>query len=291
MAAAKTDPPAPLLSAFEVRARAGEPFAVVRVQDLQGTLPVGRDAWGRANKAQPALLSTEVSFARAFGRASAEDRVSAETAHYGTLSKSLLASLDLFNKNNNNSSAAAPAPSRAEGEAADGPHAADVFELLWVGLTGRVVDGSARALPLDRVPFLDTARLRSLSLAVRLPKASLVGRGVSLSAAACFHDVGGGNPVLGFSRALTLHALHVPTLIGVNANERAAKQMVVADVEVEKLDVARDIHPELEKLVVEVSNGRKKPTTEDSKVALTDLSYARPWRLRRSRRWRHWGHS
>lgn len=244
MADAKKDEPAPLLSAFEVRARAGEPFAVVRVQDLQGTLPVGRDAWGRANKAQPALVSTEVSFARAFGRASAEDRVGAETAHYGTLSKNLLGSLDMFSE---------AVPEKWRAEVTDGPHAADIFEFLWVNLTGRLVDGSHRPLPLDRLPFLDTARLKSLALTIRLPKASLVGRGVSLGAAACFKDAGGGNPVLGFSRSLTLHELHVPTLIGVNANERKAKQMVVADVEIEKLDVGRDIHPELEKLVVEVS--------------------------------------
>ncbi|KAK6193206.1 hypothetical protein LQW54_012700 [Pestalotiopsis sp. IQ-011] len=248
----KPDPPAPLLSTWAVSAAAGEPIAVVRVRNLQGTVPVGRDAWGRPDKAQPALVSTEVSFARPFGAASAGDTVSAETAHYGNLSKNLLGSLGAF--------ASASPPTKVDaletGGDEDKPGSADVFELLWVGLTGRVVDGSARALPLDRLPFLDTDRLRGLSLTVRLPKASLLGAGVSLTATAAFHqDAAGaaGNPLRSYARSLRLHELRVPVLIGVNDNERKAKQMVVADVEVDRLDVTRDIHPELEALITEAS--------------------------------------
>ncbi|KAI4601444.1 hypothetical protein KJ359_011573 [Pestalotiopsis sp. 9143b] len=247
----KPDPPAPLLSTWAVSAAAGEPIAVVRVRNLQGTVPVGRDAWGRPDKAQPALVSTEVSFARPFGAASAGDTVSAETAHYGNLSKNLLGSLGAF--------ASASPPTRVETASevgGDKPGSADVFELLWVGLTGRVVDGSARALPLDRLPFLDTDRLRGLSLTVRLPKASLLGAGVSLTATAAFNPEAAGaagNPLRSYARSLRLHELRVPVLIGVNDNERRAKQMVVADVEVDRLDVTRDIHPELEALITEAS--------------------------------------
>jgi dihydroneopterin aldolase len=244
----KRDPPAPLLTTWQVAAAAGEPFAVVRVRNLQGMVPVGRDAWGRSNKPQPALISTEVSFSRPFAAASAQDKVSAETAHYGNLSKNLLGSLELWA-----SSTPPRGPEAAkEADRGDGPSSADVFELLWVGLTGRVVDGSTRALPLDRVPFLDTDRLRSLALTVHLPKASLLGLGVSQTVTACFKQGEDKNPLNSYARSLRIHDLHIPTLIGVNANERTAKQMVVADVVIDRLDVKRDIHPEIERLVTEV---------------------------------------
>lgn len=246
------DQPAPLLSTWKVAAAAGEPIAVVKVRNLQGTLPVGRDAWGRANKLQPALISTEVSFSKPFSAASESDKVNAETAHYGNLSKNLLGSLKMFD-----SSTPPKDPAVAAKAVDDGPSSGDVFELLWVGLTGRVVDGSVRALPLDRVPFLDTDRLRSLSLTVHLPKASLLGSGVSSTVTACFQEGSEKNPLQSYARSLRLHGLHIPVLVGVNENERTAKQMVVADVEIDRLDVTKDIHPEVERMVTEVCTTTK----------------------------------
>lgn len=263
-------PPAPLQSTWAVAAAAGEPVALVRVSGLQGTLRGGaaaRDAWGRTGKAQPAVVAADVSFASPFGASSAGDRVGAETAHYGNLSKTLLGALERLGD-------AAPVPPAAaeekeEGGSAAVPGAADVLELLWAALTGRVVDGGARALPPDQVPFLDAARLRGLNLTLRLPKASLVGAGgVSLTATACFRageapPAAGDaprNPLTAYARRLALHGLHVPTLIGVNPNERLAKQMVIAEVEIDRLDVTKDIYPELERLVVEVGSPSSAPT-------------------------------
>ncbi|KAJ8104446.1 hypothetical protein ONZ43_g7846 [Nemania bipapillata] len=156
-------------------------------------------------------------------------------------------------------SAAAQGKGKGEGEGGNGaPRTADVFEILWVKMTGRVVDGSCVALPLDQVPFLDAARLRSLALTLHLPKASLLGAGVSLTATACFQDAADltagvkKNPLRSYARTLCLHGLHVPTLVGVNPNERAAKQMVVVDVEIDRFDVYEDIHTELEGAVVKI---------------------------------------
>ncbi|KAI1757092.1 Dihydroneopterin aldolase-domain-containing protein [Xylaria castorea] len=135
-------------------------------------------------------------------------------------------------------------------------------------MTGRVVDGSRVALPLDQVPFLDAARLRSLALTLHLPKASLLGSGVSLTTAACFKDADDlgeekkKNPLRSYARSLRLHGLHVPTLIGVNSNERAAKQMVVVDVEIDRFDAQEDIHTELEKTVVETLESSSFETLE-----------------------------
>ncbi|KAK6864756.1 dihydroneopterin aldolase family protein [Apiospora arundinis] len=265
------DPPAPLLTNWQVAAAAGEPLALVRVHNLQGTLPVGRDAWGRANKPQPALLSTEVSFQQPFHAAAAEDRVSSgDTAHYGNLSKRLRESLDQLSgpvQPPTNPDAARKA------DAGEGPSAADAFEMLWVGLTGRVVDGSRRALPLDQVPFLDAGKLRSLTLTINLPKASLLGAGVALAVTACFKTGLGEektNPLQSYARSLRIHGLHIPTLIGVNANERQAKQMVVADVEIDRLDTTRDIHPEVEKLVFETMDTSSFETLEALGTLLAD---------------------
>ncbi|KAI1488255.1 serine/threonine-protein kinase psk1 [Biscogniauxia mediterranea] len=257
---AKTDPPAPLVSAWQVRAEAGEPVAVVRVRNLQSALPIGRDAWGRSNKLQPVLLSSEVSFAQPFCSASADDKLNAETVHYGTLSKTILGSLELWGQGQGDraKTPAAEVIAAATGSAAadaaqvdDGPTTADVFELLWVRMTGRVLDGSRVALPADQLPFLDAARLRSLSLTLRLPKASLLGAGVSLTAAACFQAAPAENPLRSYSRTLRIHGLHVQALVGINPNERQAKQMIVVDVEIERFDVAEDIHTELERTVVD----------------------------------------
>ncbi|KAI1504358.1 serine/threonine-protein kinase psk1 [Biscogniauxia marginata] len=251
----KADPPAPLVSSWQVRAEAGEPIAIVRVRNLQSALPVGRDAWGRPNKLQPVLLSSEISFAHPFSAASADDKLSSETVHYGNLSKTILSSLELWGQGKPAKTPAAEAiaatGSAAEAAEVEGPTTADVFELLWVRMTGRVLDGSRVALPVDQVPFLDAARLRSLSLALHLPKASLLGAGVSLAATACFKEVLEKNPLRAYSRTLRIHGLHVQALIGINPNERNAKQMVVADVEVEKFDAAEDIHSELERTIVD----------------------------------------
>ncbi|KAK8056034.1 hypothetical protein PG993_001261 [Apiospora rasikravindrae] len=265
------DPPAPLLTNWQVAAGAGEPVAVVRVRNLQGTLPVGRDAWGRANKAQPALLSTEVSFQQPFHAAAAGDNVaSGDTAHYGNLSKRLREGLDQL-------SASAQPPTNPDAvrkaDAGEGPSAADAFEMLWVTLTGRVVDGSRRALPLDQVPFLDAGKLRSLTLTVELPKASLLGEGVALAVTACFKTglaEEKTNPLQSYARSLRIHGLHIPTLIGVNANERQAKQMVVADVEIDRLDTTKDIHPEVEKLVFETMESSSFETLEALGTLLAD---------------------
>ncbi|KAI1103306.1 hypothetical protein F4804DRAFT_342567 [Jackrogersella minutella] len=269
------DPPAPLVSTFRARADAGEPVAVVRVRNLQGAIPVGRDAWGRSGKLQPVLLSSEVSFAQPFsskggaaGGASASgdtDRLDAGTVHYGTLSKTLLSTLELWGQAGGAAAAAAQA---------EAPRTADVFELLWVRMTGRVVDGSRIALPLDQLPFLDAGSLRSLSLTMSLPKASLLGAGVSLTTTASFREdfarkddgkSGGAtskNPLRSYSRSLRIAGLHVPTLIGVNANEREAKQMVVADVEIDRFDVAEDIHSGLERLIVQTMEASSFETLE-----------------------------
>ncbi|KAI1468652.1 Dihydroneopterin aldolase-domain-containing protein [Daldinia caldariorum] len=279
----KADPPAPLVSSWRARADAGEAVAVVRVRNLRSSIPIGRDAWGRSGKLQPVLLSSEVSFAVPFAVSESSsantDKLDSGTVHYGNLSKALLGSLELLGQGNAadpdskaGTAASAVAATGYEAEVAT-PRTADVMELLWVRMTGRVVDGSRVALPLDQLPFLHAARLRSLSLTVELPKASLLGAGVSLTTTASFREDlpkeqekekgdTNQNPLQSYSRTLRIHGLHIPTLIGVNPNERKAKQMLVVDVEIDKFDVAEDIHTELEAIVVEAIESSSFETLE-----------------------------
>ncbi|KAL7628610.1 hypothetical protein AAE478_000125 [Parahypoxylon ruwenzoriense] len=295
-------PPAPLVSSWRALADAGEPVAVVRVRNLQAALPVGRDAWGRPGILQPVLLSSEISFAQPFSSSSTTttttttttsssadtDELDAGTAHYGNLSKTLLSTLEQWDRDNTKPGSAAAAAAEVPP-----PRTADVFELLWVRMTGRVVDGSRTALPPEQLPFLDAARLRALSLTVSLPKASLLGAGVSLTTTASYR--GGdnsreNNPLRSYSRSLRLSGLRVPTLVGVNENERAARQMLVADVQIERFDVADDVHSELEKLVVETMESSSFKTLEAlaSRVAeriLSDFRVGDDPRPMRERGW------
>ncbi|KAF3056004.1 hypothetical protein GL218_07185 [Daldinia childiae] len=274
----KTDPPAPLVSSWRARADAGESVAVVRVRNLRSSIPIGRDAWGRSGKLQPVLLSSEVSFADPFSvnesSSGNTDKLDSGTVHYGNLSKTLLGSLELLGSKPDaaGTTAATITATGYEAEVTT-PRTADVLELLWVRMTGRVVDGSRVALPLDQLPFLHAARLRSLSLTVELPKASLLGAGVSLTTRACFREDmpteedkeksdTNKNPLRSYSRTLRIQGLHIPTLIGVNPNERKAKQMLVADVEIDRFDVAEDIHTELESIIVETMESSSFETLE-----------------------------
>ncbi|KAI0008923.1 serine/threonine-protein kinase psk1 [Xylariaceae sp. FL0662B] len=258
----KPDLPAPLVSAWQAYADAGEPVAVVRLRNLQGAIPAGRDAWGRSNRLQPVLLSSEISFAHPFATSSADDKLNSETVHYGNLSKTLLDSIERWVQDKPAKTPAPAAPAASESAEVETPRTADVFEFIWVRMTGRIIDGSRIELPLDQVPFLDAAELKSLSLVMTLPKASLLGAGVSLTTTACFKEAPESNPLRSYSRALRIHGLHVPTLIGINPNEREAKQMVVTDVEIDRFDVTDDIHSDLERTIVQAMESSSFETLE-----------------------------
>lgn len=93
-----------------------------------------------------------------------------------------------------------------------------------------------------------------LEITAQLPKASLVGGGgVSLTATGRF-DVEGGGMMVESAFALRIHDFRLPTLIGVNSNERMAKQVVIANVEVDRLDDDADTYCELEQVLVKVKN-------------------------------------
>ena len=250
-----------LRTAWAVRAAAGEPFAVVRVKNLQTVIRAGTDAWGRPNDAgQPVLVSAEVSFGNNFSTAASQDELGLDTVHYGNLSKAILSVLNAYIP----ASIAAPsAPVRAGDNDSYAP-LSSIMDRIWTRLTGTNLNGSsgASAAP-GSPPFLDLSRVRFLSITLRLPKALLLGDGVTLAACSLFETHEGRSWTAMFSRTLRLHDLRVPTLIGLNAIERKAKQFAVTTVEVDKVDFEADFYTLLEDLIVKVSLSCVLPSSVD----------------------------
>ncbi|KAK3328942.1 hypothetical protein B0H66DRAFT_7410 [Apodospora peruviana] len=241
-------PASPLSSSWTVRASAGEPFAVVQVRNLQTTIEAAvPDAWGRPHKLQPLLVSAELSFAQPFAAAAADDQLGSDTVHYGTLSKAILDSLRIFST---------AAVTETLGRSHVPSSLRDVLETVWVDLTGFHVDGSRPpATPFSkREPFLSPAslsRVKFLRVTLLLPKASLLGDGVSLTASSVFKAGEEGVVAEQHGVELAIHGLKVPTLIGINENERLAKQFVIATVTIDKFaQSGTDIFTDVEALVV-----------------------------------------
>ncbi len=102
----------------------------------------------------------------------------------------------------------------------------------------------------ERRPVLKGVGVRTLGIEVRLPKASLLGSGVALEGTFGFEE--GVEGVSAYSMGLRLCDLRVPTVIGVNANERLARQVVVCNLEIDRWDRMVDCYCELEEIVVKV---------------------------------------
>ncbi|KAK4224550.1 hypothetical protein QBC38DRAFT_485186 [Podospora fimiseda] len=225
----------PLTTTFSVRSLAGELPATVRVSNLFTLLQsAGHDAWNRPAKTQPCFLSAEVGFSQPFDSAAASDKLGEDTVHYGTLSKALLSSLNSYSPLDN-------------GDEADESVQA-VLGKLWGDLTGQDLEGQSTGS--DKSFFAKGSlgkTVRLLSLTVVLPKASLLGEGINYTATAVFKEDG---TVDARAMQMRILKLRVPTLIGVNANEREAKQMVITTVTVEQVARKVDLFTKVEGIVV-----------------------------------------
>ncbi|KAK0657175.1 Dihydroneopterin aldolase-domain-containing protein [Cercophora newfieldiana] len=215
-----------LTSSWAVRAAAGEPVAVVRVENLQAVTGVACDAWGQVDKPQPLLISAEISFAQPFTAAAIQDTLTHETIHYGTLSRAILASLK---------------------ESTDEVGLHQIVEDIWLYLTGQTLPTGEESPDGNfLLPAEARKEIRFLSITATLPKASLLGSGVSFTVSVA-------SQAKLYSKELTIHKLQVPTLIGMNKNERLAKQFVITTVAFDKLEYfARDFYVEAEASVVKI---------------------------------------
>ncbi|EGR52172.1 uncharacterized protein TRIREDRAFT_73594 [Trichoderma reesei QM6a] len=233
---------------WRVRFLAGQPPAIVRVRNLQTSIAGPSDAWNRKGRPQPLCVSASVMLKEAFDTSSSADKVESDTVHYGLLSKAILASLESQQQQQD---------AEKSGSAASTSQSSslrDVVNTIWNDLTGQDRHGKSKATdeePEVNTSFLKPSTIRCLELTVHLPKASLLGGGVSLTRIALFGRDGESRPQpRGMS--LRIHDLRVPTLIGVNDNERKAKQVVVATIEIDKFNIDEDVFTMIEAEAVEV---------------------------------------
>jgi dihydroneopterin aldolase len=219
-------------SSHEIQSRIAASPASIHVRNLQTSLPIATDAWGRPNKNQPVLISCSVHLRSAFDTASDQDAVTESTIHYGTLSKTLLEACDLFKP-----------------EVAGDKRLGAVVSVLQSYLLGND-DPYIPSIPGMTESLLTPQIFNVLTTKVYLPKASLLGSGVSLTQSTTYTST---CSLENISSTLRIHDLRIPTLIGVNSNERLAKQMVVANIELDKWFSTNETYVELEKMVTAVS--------------------------------------
>ncbi|KAM7206999.1 hypothetical protein V8F33_000098 [Rhypophila sp. PSN 637] len=236
-------PSAPeLASSWTVRSSAGEPFAIVQVHNLAATILAASDAWGRPNRLQPISISAELSFASPFDEVATDDRLGNDTVHYGKFGQAILDSLASFSTNKVDS----PPVSLRQ-----------VMDRIWAGITGQHINSSQPPpVFLLHRPLLtpaQLARVRFLSVTVHLPKASLLGEGVSLTASSTFTSGHGSTPIAEkYGVSLAINRLRIPTLIGIHPHERASKQLVNTTVTIDRFSQTEDedIYADVESLLV-----------------------------------------
>ncbi|KAI1006214.1 hypothetical protein K3495_g2005 [Podosphaera aphanis] len=220
-----------LRSTWNLHHSVGESHTVIRVSNLQTVLPFGTDAWGRQKPSQPALITCAVSLRQSFSSASAEDAVTESTVHYGTLSKAILGACQCL----------------SEVDLGTPILLSHILcRIQWL-LTGIRIMSESGNLP-SKKPALQAVNMNLLELDITLPKSSLLGSGVSMQAAFLYDE--NNTVVIAYSMMMALYQIRIPTLIGVNPNERKAKQIVIATVKIDccsrELDAA---FCELEQLV------------------------------------------
>ncbi|CAG8955473.1 hypothetical protein HYFRA_00010340 [Hymenoscyphus fraxineus] len=225
-----------LLPSWELQSLVGQPPAKIHVRNLQTSMKIARDAWGRYEKEQPVLVSVAVSLRHAFESASAQDEVTNSTVHYGTLSKAVLRACQYFSE-----IPVELVPSYEKKEAT-------ALSTLVTSIRDSLIhteDEAAKPHPNPPRPLLTPSTVTCLEVQIMLPKALLLGSQVSLTQSTFFDT----QVARHASCALGLHDLRIPTLIGVNPNERLAKQIVIANISIEQWNNATDCYNELEQVV------------------------------------------
>ncbi|KAL2752274.1 hypothetical protein ACRALDRAFT_2044810 [Sodiomyces alcalophilus JCM 7366] len=235
-----------LRTSWEVKAEAGEPLASIQIRELQTYIRAGVDAWGRRGKEQPILVSADLSLADRFHTAASTDRVGDDTIHYGLLAKAILASLVSLETH----------------LGASNITLRQALEYLIDDVTYPV--SSSTTTVRQRI-LVDPDKLRFASITLTLPKASLLGDGVSLSKFFSFPPT---STAATWGVCLSIHRLRVPTLIGVNDNERERKQVVIADIDVDMLDSDADMYTNLEAIVVKTMEASSFETLEALAMAI-----------------------
>lgn len=265
--------------------------SVIEVRNLSSNALVGTDIWGgkdqrgRSNRFQPIKLSARISMRNRFDDAAQNDELDEGTVNYSSLSKNIAHVLA-------NRAADRANPGHLTGWLGLEMDwsLADLLNWVFVYLTGRRANGSVpdAALahsfirggcpcledgPSRERPFLDARHVQELALTLFLPKGTLLSEGVSLTLTSGYAQDSREDMSAPYSALLKLHDVRIPTLIGLNPNERLAKQMVIATAEIDPyVVVGEDHYNELEQIVVKVSY----PSFVNYSVAI--LTHASQWK-------------
>lgn len=166
------------------------------------------------------------------------DALGADTLNYGKLSKAVRKVFELIDAEKDMAPAAVDM------------HLNTVFAVVWGCLVGQrpsaydnVAGWDINAALVDqrglgdirevREAMGDSESFRYLTVELHLPRATLLGTGVTLSYTEMFDETRGANRGPG-ALSVRWSGISVPTLVGVNPHERTAKQVVVVDLELEK---------------------------------------------------------
>ncbi|KAH7020624.1 hypothetical protein B0J12DRAFT_394911 [Macrophomina phaseolina] len=208
------------LYAHEAVARWPHTADTVSISSLNLTARAGRDVWGRTDRSQPLSISVTVASRAGFATAAAGDALDGGTVHYGHLSKNILAGLE----------------DATAGGGKTWLSGLDVASRVSEAVVGTAAAGAVEAARVD----------------VRFPKASTLGSGAGVEWALFYAPARG--DVLASSRALYVRDIKVPTLIGVNSNERMKKQMCSFSVWIDSIsDAAVDGYDVVEDMVLQAA--------------------------------------
>lgn len=285
-----TSVPLTTLEYNEVMASAGYSFkhSTINVKNLQSNALVGTDLWGgrdsknRSNRFQPMLLSLGVSLRDRFNAAAQNDRLDDGTVNYSTLSKTVFKVLKSRGADRNDLSSHLSGWPGIEIDWS----LQDLLDWTFVYLTGRRANGSVPDAasahmyirdgcpclggPMYERPLLSIESLQELEMSVVLPKGTLLSEGVELTVASGYLPGQRAYHEAPYRATLKLHNIRIPTLIGLNANERLAKQMVICSVSVDPYCVVdMDYYNHLEQLVVKSLEESAFETLESLAIHLT----------------------
>ncbi|KAJ2903827.1 hypothetical protein MKZ38_009303 [Zalerion maritima] len=291
------------------------PSSQVHLRNLRATTIHAHDAWNRSRKPQPLLISISIGLSQPFSTSSAPgDVVDSSTVHYGHLAKGVSSWMDEYESPPLSKapgggtvgmimehlfahltglklpSSSSSWPSSSQAQLRPRPQAQPQTEALPQDQDGeqQQQQQQQQQQPLNTIatadlehlpPFLTLSRLHSLAITLSLPKASLLGsRGVFLTTTAVFDPSASGAPSL-INSQLAVRGIQMPTLIGVNANERTAKQVLIADVEIENFRLeSGDVYVDVERVVSEMMEQSSFETLEALGTLLAEkvISYVPP---------------
>lgn len=239
------------------------PHSQIHVRNLTFPALIGADPWGRIesrqNINQPVKLSARISLLTPFETASETDTVDSSTVHYGILAKEIL-------------KLASNRSTTAINTVQNDWSINDLVDWLVLYLTGTsygyptyatrdtlataaryTIDGGIPCLERDarfKPSLIKPQHVQELEFVVNLEKGSLLSEEIELQKKVGF----GKDSEVFWCSTLRLKDMKIPCLVGVNRNERTARQIVVASVEVEPyVCKGRDFYPELEEIVFKVS--------------------------------------